>query len=622
MVSCVKPFFKARDGLNKIWSSTSSRSFFQLKQFTSLDVETKEAITETATTAKIIEENFCKWFDDSLEEVPTPRELDIIGVLPPFLSGTLIKNGAAAFSELGNPTDKKKVRRYTHLFDGLAKLTKYEILDGKVTFSTKFLESYMYKEIVLKRSSIPPTVSSGPTSPPLSLFEQIRAAFFGGSFDNVPVNVAQIGDGDESAHFVGITDAPILVEFDLHTLETKGALKTSGGITSHGGSLLFSTAHPCYDRRERGAIYNYFLEVQTFDLPSLPWARKKKKKTNVAHMVKTDANLKRTVVGSLELGQGVIPYIHDFSLTENFIILFEYPLRLQMSKLVSDKGFFQVMDWLGDQGVNTRIHIFERSPSNSSDGARPPVCTLEAPPMFSYHHVNAFEEEYQGQRQIVVDVSGYDTPDIATSQHAFVYLPNMKDPALRAKQVHDARCYRFRLPAPSSSLTESSSAALFVRPTILPFLDGQGRSYTAEMTRVDDERKGSRCRYSYGTTGFAGSSEDPSRGGFLQWAIVKRDHDLAEALASDSSRSAVTAWVWRDAGCFPSEPVFVRDPEGDGEDSGVLLSEVYDALRAESFLLVLDARTMRELARAYIGQIRPFPFHGKFIPSQQPSRAI
>ena len=69
-----------------------------------------------------------------------------------------------------------------------------------------------------------------------------------------------------------------------------------------------------------------------------------------------------------------------------------------------------------------------------------PVRTFEAPAMFAYHHVNAFEDEDAGE--IVVDITGYDTPDIATSAHAFAYIPNMLDREKRKEQVKDGRCYR------------------------------------------------------------------------------------------------------------------------------------------------------------------------------------
>jgi len=66
-------------------------------------------------------------------------------------------------------------------------------------------------------------------------------------------------------------------------------------------------------------------------------------------------------------------------------------------------------------------------------------------------------------------------------------------------------------------------------------------------------------------------------------------------------------------GCYPSEVVFVPNPSGQNEDDGVLLSCVYDSRRDESFILVINASTMKEIARAYTGfRISP-QFHGKWF---------
>ena len=49
------------------------------------------------------------------------------------------------------------------------------------------------------------------------------------------------------------------------------------------------------------------------------------------------------------------------------------------------------------------------------------------------------------------------------------------------------------------------------------------------------------------------------------------------------------------------------------EDKGVLLSQVYDGKRRETFLLVLDAVSMKELCRAYTGHRVPISFHGQWL---------
>jgi beta,beta-carotene 9',10'-dioxygenase len=70
--------------------------------------------------------------------------------------------------------------------------------------------------------------------------------------------------------------------------------------------------------------------------------------------------------------------------------------------------------------------------------------------------------------------------------------------------------------------------------------------------------------------------------------------------------------IWEEDGCYPGEPVFVASPEAQREDDGVLLSVVLDGRSGNSFLLVLDAASLHELARAEVPHHIPFGFHGQF----------
>jgi torulene dioxygenase len=49
------------------------------------------------------------------------------------------------------------------------------------------------------------------------------------------------------------------------------------------------------------------------------------------------------------------------------------------------------------------------------------------------------------------------------------------------------------------------------------------------------------------------------------------------------------------------------------EDDGVLLSQVYDGDKRDTFLLVLNAKTMAEIGRFYTGLICPVSFHGQMV---------
>jgi beta,beta-carotene 9',10'-dioxygenase len=79
-----------------------------------------------------------------------------------------------------------------------------------------------------------------------------------------------------------------------------------------------------------------------------------------------------------------------------------------------------------------------------------------------------------------------------------------------------------------------------------------------------------------------------------------------------ASRAART---WHAEGCYPGEPVFVPEPGASEEGEGVLLSVVLDAPRGSSFLLVLDAHSLAEIARAECPHHIPFSFHGNFFPT-------
>merc|ERR1719221_1656897 len=52
---------------------------------------------------------------------------------------------------------------------------------------------------------------------------------------------------------------------------------------------------------------------------------------------------------------------------------------------------------------------------------------------------------------------------------------------------------------------------------------------------------------------------------------------------------------WHVEGHYPGEPIFVADPGGSAEDDGVVMTNVLDSVGKESYLLVLDAKTMKEI---------------------------
>lgn len=106
----------------------------------------------------------------------------------------------------------------------------------------------------------------------------------------------------------------------------------------------------------------------------------------------------------------------------------------------------------------------------------------------------------------------------------------------------------------------------------------------------------------------------PSREyGFVYGVAARADsgYETADELVKVDNRSG-GATVWSEPGSYVGEPIFVPSPEARQEDEGVVLSVVLDATRATSMLLVLDARSMTELARARAPHVIPHGIHGAF----------
>jgi carotenoid cleavage dioxygenase-like enzyme len=76
--------------------------------------------------------------------------------------------------------------------------------------------------------------------------------------------------------------------------------------------------------------------------------------------------------------------------------------------------------------------------------------------------------------------------------------------------------------------------------------------------------------------------------------------------------------TWQTANAHLGEPMFVPRPKGEAEDDGVLLSVATYPNGDASQLLILDAATLDEYARATAPHCLPYGFHGQFYRELHP----
>jgi carotenoid cleavage dioxygenase-like enzyme len=459
----------------------------------------------------------------TLEREVVLDELALTGELPSWLTGSLLRTGPAKF-EVGE-------QRMRHWFDGLAMLHRFTVHGGRVSYGSRFLESRSYRA-ARERGEI--VYGEFATDPCRSLFKRVQTLFSGGGVlpDNANINVAQLGE-----RFIAMTETPLPVQFDPHTLEAAGVrpYKTPGQLT---------TAHPHLDRAS-GGMLNYAAKLG-------------RRSTYRFFALGPNERDKPRVISSLPVEEPA--YMHSFGLSERWLVLAEFPLVVNpLAIVLSGRPYIENYRWKPELG--TRFTLFDRRTGEATGGFESEAC-------FGFHHVNAYEDG----GEVVVDLCAFDDATIIQD----LYLERLRS----GKPVSTAALTRFRLRPSDRSVKRERLA------------DGD-----IELPRINYGRCNERpYRYVWGIS-------DGPTGWFER--IVKIDtHD-------GSSTS------WSEHGCYPGEPVFVARPaSGDtaapSEDDGVLLSVVLDAPAASSFLLVLDAGDLSELARAEVPHHIPFSFHGQF----------
>jgi beta,beta-carotene 9',10'-dioxygenase len=257
-------------------------------------------------------------------------------------------------------------------------------------------------------------------------------------------------------------------------------------------------------------------------------------------------------------------YMHSFGMSKNYLILTEFPLVVNpLALLLWLKPYIENFAWKPERG--TPFWVINRHTGEL-------VGRYDADPFFAFHHINAFE---QGD-ELVVDLAAYADASILKSY----YLERLQS---TDAELPFGNLRRYRIPLKGKRASYETISEVCME---LPNFD-----YLKYNTRPD-------YRYVYAV----GVNPVQRRGFYNQ--IVKVDIETGRDIA------------WYEPGCYPGEAVFVGRPGRLAEDDGVILSVVLDERVSSSFLLVLDARSFSELARAEIPHPVLFGYHGAYFPQQ------
>ncbi|KAI8085398.1 retinal pigment epithelial membrane protein-domain-containing protein [Thamnidium elegans] len=344
----------------------------------------------------------------------------------------------------------------------------------------------------------------------------------------------------------------------------------------------------------------------------------------------SDKNPKGSIIASVT---APMAYVNTFSITPKYIIFVICPI-LANAGGVKYNWNENLMDSFSFRSSEpTLFYVISREKGDV-------VATYRSDPCFVFNHINAFEKD--GSDTVFIDMICYPDDTIAR-QLTTEFLRNpgaMKPSRLMASEVRryqlanieeENLCYMTNntlIPSKNSVTTRISSMfGLIKKPTPsaadnLEYGDnGNNASHankwyswmpvasfdkrvqpSIELPQINPKYKMYKHTIMYGL-GFSASSS--LQDGAIWDSIVKIDEDKKQIIAS-----------WHQDFCYPSEALFVPRPsigpeDEVGEDEGVLVSIVMNSQKATSFILILDAGSLKVLATADLERLVPLSFaHG------------
>ncbi|CAF1196877.1 unnamed protein product [Adineta steineri] len=555
----------------------------------------------------------------STKEWKNETKLTFDKQLPTWLKGCLYRNGPGQFEINNDP--KTSVH---HAFDGFAYIQKYQI-DGELNtihFRTSFIKSRTYEES-LKHGHL--VARQFGTDPCKSIFGRFQLLFspLDPKFvtDDAGVTIQRVNN-----ELLALTETVVGYVIDEKTLETVAPLTTLPYTEPLQTEILtLSTAHTMYNSKRKMTVgyairmtrsHGHWLDVvfvfdddqnqqcsitdkQNDSLPTTDCDDKDRNEddaidgggrfifitNNVNERGKKYNKLIKSKTKSYRYGydQGA-SYMHSASITEDYLILSEIPLQFSLTKsmmaVLSDGLLTDMFKW--NDALPTYFRII--SLDNGEEVARIP-----GPAFFTFHHINAYQAKENDEDHIIIDICAYDDHRLVKELYLNKLRQNMFPSGLGYVRRFDLNLKTQQCTEPYEnhqklSDNQQQSYPNSFRNSLVPV--------QFDLPRINSNFIGKLYRYIYAVRGPPDYKFD---------ALIKID-----------LQTQTIAGLWKEPRTSPSEPVFVQNPDSIEEDNGIILTVVFEQETNKSFILILDAGTFEEVARAYLPIHIPFSLHGNF----------
>ena len=500
----------------------------------------------TATTAAPAN----PYLDDFLAPVSvevTATDLAVTGHIPEFLDGRYLRNGPNPVAEVDPAT--------YHWFTGDGMVHGVALQGGKADW-------YRNRWV---RSPVVRTVLGEPTA----------------ATRNLRAGMQSLGANTNVLAHAGKTLA--LIEGGVANYELTDELDTVGPCDFDGTLVGGYAAHPHRDPRtgELHAVSYSFARGRTVQYS----------------VIDTHGHARRTV----DIAVSGSPMMHDFSLTDKYVVLYDLPVTLDPMQVVGTKmpAVLRRPAQLVAQSVIGRLRVpgpiaamvnrnerqdyqlpYAWNPKYPArigvmprEGTNADVRWFDIEPCYVYHPLNAYSEVRDGNEVLVLDVVRYQR----------MFDRDRRGPG-ESRPTLDRWTINLATGAVSSERRDDRAQ---------------------EFPRINESRLGGRHRFGY-TVGLEGGILDSGRTQ-ITTALYKHDY-----LTGSSAVAPL------DPELLIGEMSFVPRPTSDdaAEDDGVLIGYGYHRGLDEGQLVLLDAQTCESLATVHLPQRVPMGFHGNWSPRE------
>ncbi|GJQ76203.1 putative retinal pigment epithelial membrane protein [Trypoxylus dichotomus] len=519
------------------------------------------------------------WLRSCDKEVIEPLKGKMMGKIPEWLNGTLIRNGPGSF-KVGNYT-------YEHLFDSAALLHRFRIHEGKVSYQCRFLQSDVYKRnMTAKRIIFTEFGTKAIPDPCQTIFSRIASIFTTkkNMSDNAMITVYPFGD-----ELYAFPETPVVHKVNKDTLATEGKVYVNDYV-----AIVNHTSHPHI--MNDGTVYNLAMSIgltgPIHHIICFP-----NSKTNDGTKETSFFEKAHFVAGIPARWRFHPSYMHTFGITENYFVIVEQPLSISIADLAKCKYYndplIGAFTWFHKE--KAKINILSRQTGK-------PLHSFLTDSFFYLHIINQYEiDDY-----VVVDICCYRDPTMLECMYVEALKNLHKNPDYA--KMFRGRPLRFVLPLKTKNANIGENLISFADSNAKAYLKKNGMVFVVpeklcnlgcETPRINYERSlGKFYQFFYAIS----ADVDADNPGTLIKVDVINKHTK----------------TWCEENCYPSEPVFVAKPNSQSEDDGILLSALLWGNNETNRvgLLIIDARTMMEIGRVEFKTPGAIPkcLHGWFIP--------